>query len=276
MSREAEKIADPQQLLARLDELEAVARKLQAELDHSSRLATMGVLAGMIAHEFNNILTPILNYSMLALADLENDDLVTKALERNLEGAKSLTRISAAILGFIQQDDEAQACLLTDVVSNTIQCMANQHEKQGVQLVRSIPPRLAVQMQPICLQQVLLNLVLNALEAMKNQAGEIRISAAGEPDGTARVMIADTGCGIPPELIGRIFDPLVSLREKPRQGPRSLGSAKPTGHGLGLAICKRLVEEVGGSISVQSNVGQGTVFTIVLKQAPSESLRRSA
>jgi C4-dicarboxylate-specific signal transduction histidine kinase len=277
MINDARLANDRQVLLRRISDAEEKIARLEDELDQSSRLATLGTLAGMIAHEFNNILTPVLSYAQLALATPDDRELVSKALVRTVDGAEQLARIATAILGFLQGDDQLQEADINRVVDEALACMARNPAKAGVKVIRGVPNGLRARIRPVCLQHVLLNLFLNAVEAMRGRAGELRISASEHGDGRVVIRIADTGCGMPPEVARRVLEPLAH-RVQRVAGPQSAGriGEKGRGHGLGLAVCRRLVEEAGGHISVASELDRGTTFTLDLAGAAVESRRRSA
>lgn len=272
MPHDAKLDNDRDVLLGRIREMESQIQGLEADLDRTSRLATLGILAGMIAHEFNNLLTPVMSYSQLAIASPDDRELVSKALTRTVEGAEQLSRIASAILGFLRDDDQLADADVNRVVDLTLECMAKDPQKAGVQLVRRIPSGLRAGIRPICLQQVLLNLFLNAIDAMRGSGGELRISSEIEARGEVRLTVADTGCGMSREMVAQAFSP---LKSRPR-GEHETSRSPRRGHGLGLAICKRLVEEAGGGIDLQSSPGQGTTFHVRLPAPKQSQSRRSA
>jgi signal transduction histidine kinase len=218
----------------------------------------LGLLAGSIAHEFNNILTPVLSYAQLALASPEDPTIGTKALKKAVEGTEKASQIAASILGFIRNDPEPVYASIRTVVDDALRCIGRDLSKEGIALEIDVSRSLVASIRPIALEQVVINLVLNAVEAIKPSAGKLRIAARVDP-ATQHVIIDidDTGRGIPTHMIDRIFEPFVSAR--------SGDSAKGTG--LGLTICKRIVEEAGGSLAVLSRLGDGTTFTMRLPAA---------
>jgi len=299
MAFDAKLSNDREVLLGRIREMESQIGRLESDLDRTSRLATLGILAGMIAHEFNNLLTPVMSYSQLAIASPDDRELVAKALTRTVEGAQQLSRIASAILGFLRDDDQLADADVNRVIDLTLECMAKDPQKAGVSVIRRVPEGLRAGIRPICLQQVLLNLFLNAIEAMRGSGGELRITSAIEPGGQVRLIVSDTGCGMSREMLEQAFRPLAGrsgaestdhAARKPTPGetpPNSSagsgamggtgGGARPRrGHGLGLAICKRLVEEAGGSIQVDSQPGEGTTFRVRVPSAQQSQSRRSA
>ncbi len=228
------------------------------ELDHSDRLATLGTLAAGVAHEINNILTPVLAYAQMAASHPDDQDLQAKAIEKTITGVEVATRIASSILGFAGHNDAPDADV-ADVVTQAINCIARDPNKDQTDLRLEIQPGTRVRMNPLSLQQVLINLVLNAQEAMRQHGrpGRLIIAAITRADGTIGIRVSDNGPGLPKDIAGRIFEPFVTGRK------RQADSTRP-GHGLGLSICRRLIEQAGGSITASSTTGQGTTFLIVL------------
>ncbi|MAE61196.1 MAG: hypothetical protein CMJ49_07550 [Planctomycetaceae bacterium] len=246
-------------LLTDLESIEARLTQLQQGLTRSHRLATLGTMATIIAHEFNNILTPVISYCQLALAANEPvPDLYRKAVEKSLKGAERAAAISSSMLGFAREADGSPVCCVREVIDEVFSCLAREPEKDGIQLTINVPDDCWVRIPPIALQQVLLNLVLNARQAMRKQRGKLLLHA--EPQGDlVRLIVADTGPGIPPELIEQIFEPFVSKRDPaPGDAP---------GNGLGLTVCRDLIHGAHGTITVDSPPDHGATFTICLHPA---------
>lgn len=253
---------DEERLLHRIDELLSQVRHLESEVERTHRLATLGLLSGSIAHEFNNILTPVLSYAQLALAAPEDGDLCQKALRKSVDGTQKAAQIASAMLGFIREDMSEPTADVRAVLEESLQCMGRDLQKEGIDLEIAVPRGARVVMRPVALEQVLINLILNAVEAIRPGSGRLRIStcSTGNSADCARLKIdiEDSGRGMSAELAATIFQPFVSSGAK--EGRR-------TGTGLGLTICKRLVEEAGGTIGVSSEVGKGTVFSVTLPTA---------
>ncbi|MHC4776032.1 MAG: sensor histidine kinase [Planctomycetota bacterium] len=222
--------------LPRLAKAEADLESLRKELDHTHQLATLGTLTAGIAHEINNILTPVLAYAQMAAGNPEDAALQAKALNRTIAGVESASRIIEAVLGFARADEETRPANISRVIEASLACLSRAPERDGVTLTLEVDPDAAVSIRPLALQQVILNLVLNALAALQGNRGELRIIAAPEEDGTTQIRIADNGPGIPEKVASTLFEPFVTSR--PRQDG-SGRSAEPGGSGLGLAICKR-------------------------------------
>lgn len=271
------------ELYQRLSASEQQLASLRDELEHTHRLATLGTLTAGIAHEINNVLTPILSYAQLAKSHPEDRDLQCKANERTIAGIRTIADIITAMLGFAgttqSQSNEADVAKVFDAA---MACIGRDPARDGVRLTTQIPPGLLVAIQPLSLQQVFVNMVLNALHAMSPRGGDLRISAFARPNGSVTITIADTGPGIPHEIADRLFDPFVSTRMKDGKvgvngcengakngrSEANVGRSREIGgSGLGLTVCKRLVEGAGGTISVASSPGQGATFTVQLAGA---------
>jgi len=237
-----------------LDKLRAEVESLQAQLDQANKLATVGTMAAMVAHEFNNILTPIINYARMARS---NPALVEKALDRAADGGKRATSICTALLGVVRTPPKAsEPVSLQKLVDRTLDAMARRPEKDRIDLSIDVPDELTTT-RPTEVQQVLLNLLLNARTAVLQSAGPRRIAISARLDGDCTVIeVADSGVGIAADEHEKIFQPFHSNC--------SSAAGDHAGSGLGLAFCKRVLEQLGGSITVASQPGEGAVFTVRL------------
>lgn len=250
--------------LERINEAEASLSPLSDDLEHLHRLATMGTLTAGVAHEINNLLTPVLGYAQLALAHPDDSELVEKALAKAVAGVKAATRIAEIILGFTSDNDITQENAdIGRVVQASLECLAGKPDKSGIQIITRVPLGLNAKIPSLSLQNVLINLILNACHALDaNAGGSVTISAESDPKGRIVIRVQDTGPGISKEIADRLFEPFVSSK---KEAARSLKpQEKQGGFGLGLAVCKHLIESANGSIAVRSTPGSGTTFTITL------------
>lgn len=249
------------------DKLEAISRSLE----HSNRLAVLGTHAAAIAHEISNILTPATNYIELANADPDDPHKTRRALEHCSQAMNRASQISMSILDLATSKDSmfhveppsTDSCVIGAALEQALCCLLKRPANQGIDLQVDIEPDACAAIPMVTMQQILLNLLLNAMQALP-QGGTIRVSAytyapTHGPD-RASIRIADNGVGMAQEDLARVFQPFVSL-----QG----------GHGLGLMVCQLLVERAGGTISVQSEPGKGTTFVIDLPEAR-QAWRKSA
>jgi len=274
-------LANADEALARLDLLEHKLHAMNAELANLHRLSVLGVLAAGIAHEINNLLTPVLSYAQLALAKPEDEELRTKALQRTCAGIESVSQIVHAILGLSRGESDQAVANVAEVFDETLRCLARNPAKDAIQLENHIDSDAWVEINPVVLQQVLLNLMLNATKALKGRRGIIRVGTLPKRNGCTDIVVSDDGPGIPPEIMPTIFespsDSPPSIRKRAGAAPRSAHILatrirKPcdhhqTGSGLGLSICRQLIENASGTISCISEPNNGATFTITLPTA---------
>lgn len=237
-----------------LERLQSEVDALRCQLRHSQRLATVGTMAAMVAHEFNNILTPIINYARLAR---KNPKLAAKAVDRAAAGGERATAICRAILGVAHEGPEKpERAGLAELIREALAAMARDPAKDGIEFCLDVPGHLELNIRRAELQQVLMNLLLNARHAVIEGDRPRCITVSGRVrSGTAQIQVSDTGVGIDPEAVDRIFEPFYTTRG---------GGESPSGHGLGLTLCRDIVESMDGSIEVESTPGEGTTFTIRL------------
>lgn len=277
MSKHAQNHSDQDQLLNRVGDLSQRVRELEGEIERLHRLATLGTIAGSIAHEFNNILTPVMSYAQLALQAKHDAVLVEKALQKTVEGTDRAARIASAMLGFVRDGTAESNSFVERAIADSIACIGRDPAKDGIELIVQCEPSLVADIQAVALQQVLLNLLLNALDAVRPGSGRITVSAKRTTGNGARnqihsadvitITVEDNGCGIPAAQLDSIFEPFVTSRRQRERGE---------GTGLGLAICRRLINQAGGSITVTSTEGRGATFTIVLPAAAPVTAQKAA
>lgn len=266
---------------AMVDELERKIEERTRELEativerrHAERMASVGLLSASIAHEINNPLAVVignLELVMLSLNELTkgSDTLAAQMLEKlgtaddplrdALEAAERVRQIVRDLKIFSRSDssdDALQPVDLHKVINSTLRMATNEvrHRAKLVKVLGEIPP---VQGSELRLGQVLLNLVVNAAQAIPvGQAADNEIKITTFTEGERVVVeIADTGVGIPADKLDRVFDPFFTTK------PAGVGT------GLGLAICHRIIVELGGEIGVSSVVGKGTIFRVTLPRA---------
>lgn len=269
--------------------------------EHLERLATIGTLAGLIAHEFNNILTPVVSYAQLALSNPDDRELTAKALQRALDGSEKAAAIAHMILGFSRAEHPAPAdvsgasvagcstwndsrrngvpvqAVVSECVNAALACMVRDPKHDGIRLQTHIEPDARAAIRPVALQHVLLNLLLNARHAMLPRGGALSITAGPRAvDGKLEISIADSGIGMSGDQLANLFTPFRTTKSI-QQNANTMASKlraggveverRSGGTGLGMTVCKRLVEEAGGYLAVRSSPGQGTTVQIVLPRA---------
>jgi len=248
----------------RLALMQGQLEALREQLTESQRLATIGTIAAVIAHEFNNLLTPIVSYSQYALQSAEGEkpdmDLIRKALTKAFQSSSKAGRICTSMLGLARGESSFGDVRVQQLVDETLLVLARDPQKDGIALRVQVQPDLVVTADPVQLEQVLLNLLINARQAMLGRGGCITIKAQAVDSSEIRLQVIDTGPGIPERLLHKIFQPFFTTKGTTRKG-------EAKGTGLGLAICKEIVEHHKGRIEVQSELGRGTTFSIFLPAA---------
>jgi signal transduction histidine kinase len=244
--------------------IEAIERRhaaevaaLRREILEARKAATLGELLGTTTHEFNNALTTILNYAKLGL---RHRDAATrdKALERILSAGTRAARITASVLGMARRGGARfEPVRLEALVEDSLVLLEREMTKYRVQVEREFAPVPVVSANPGQLQQVFLNLLVNARQAMP-QGGRLIVRLSHDPaTGFVDLLVRDTGCGMTPEVMRRMFEPHFSTK----QGPDETGKG---GSGLGLSACREIVETHRGRIRVESAPGRGTAVTVRL------------
>ena len=250
--------------------------RLEAQLQQAQKMEAIGALAGGIAHDFNNILSAIIGYTELAMLN-EGAEHCQAELKQALLAANRARDLIKQILAFSRQTDEermpirvglvTKECVkfLRATIPSTIAIKTRIDEKSGTVLANSVE-----------LHQIIMNLCTNALHAIGDQGGKLEIAVEeteidhAQKQGTigldvgpyVRVSVTDTGGGIPPEILGKIFDPYFTTK------------AKGVGTGLGLAVVHGIVRKSGGAIQVESVPGHGTTFHILLPRVDQPSTQQ--
>jgi signal transduction histidine kinase len=240
-------------------EIETLRRQVVA----LQRVSSLGVLAGGVVHELNNALTPILNYAKLGL---RNPDTTyrERALTRILEAGQRAAAITAGMLGLSRtgrNPEERGAVNLNRLVEEVVLLTSKDLARNKVRLEVQFLGRPFARVNPAQIQQVVINLLINARQAMP-EGGVVTLRLAPDPSGRlAELSVIDRGIGIAPENLRRIFEPFFTTKI----GPDASGLG---GTGLGLAVCRDIVEAHHGRIRAESRLGQGSTFTLVLPTCP--------
>ena len=238
-----------------LDRLRRQVRQLRNQLRRAHGLATLGTLTAMVAHEFNNILTPVINGALLAKGD---PGRLTKALARVADGGQRAASICQALLGLSREaPPDPEPTPLRELVEQTVSAMARDPRRDHIELVLNVPADLTASARKAELQQVLLNLLLNARQSVLRRPAPRRIEVRAERSGDqVALRVLDNGVGVPRKNRARIFQPFFTTGADPR--------GRGGGSGLGLAFCRHTVRSMGGRISFESAEGAGATFTVVL------------
>ena len=245
-------------------EAEARMQELQAELVHTSRLSAVGTLASALAHELNQPLTAIANY-MSAGRDLVEDfkpdtaGMLREALDESVKEALRAGQIVRRLRDFVSKGEiDTQILPLSKLINDATTLGLVGAREKGVSWSIEIEPGIDnVLADRVQIQQVMVNLMRNAIEAMEGVAiKNLAILARPSGDEFVEISVADTGHGVPDDLISQLFQPFIST--------------KAQGMGLGLSICRTIIEAHGGHLAVESHRNGGTIFTFTLPRAVRE------
>lgn len=233
--------------------MEELNRQTQ-KLAHHQRLEIIGTLTSSIAHEFNNLLTPIMGNSMIALEKLpsDEDELYDELLEIYSASCKAKEIISRLSDLSRKNTENCFRQVAPDELVRKMVRTAEPARVENVQINMNLncwDQRLTA--NEIQLSQLILNLILNGFHAMEPEGGILTLATSFD-ENDIHIQVSDTGCGIPKEIQSKIFEPFFTTKETGR------------GTGLGLAIVAQVVEDHRGKISVESKSGMGTTFTVSL------------
>ncbi len=237
---------------------------LEKDMVQLEALANLGSATAMIAHEINNLLTPLTNYAELSLKHTDDRELAERTLRRTAKNCKQAGKVMESILSLAKAGcgEKIEAPLLP-MINAVFDCLCRDFTKDGITVEVLVSADLQVYASPVQLQQAIMNLVLNAREAMLPHGGKLTIAAQMDSNG-ALIKISDTGCGIEQSEMSRVFDTFFTTKHKKIAEQSTCGEHSRTGTGLGLALCKKVIDAHGGTITVESHPGKGTTFTISL------------
>ena len=228
----------------------------QEQLYHSQTLASIGRLAAGVAHEINNPLTGVLTFSSFLVKRMQDNPEVRKDLETIVRETKRCRRIVKGLLDFSKQVPVRKANInLGDVIARAMSIVESRLSLDNISVSRQLSDDLPlVTADPDQLLQVFINLLVNAADAIGGEGGEISIHAQPrKANGRSEVeiIVTDSGCGIPSEEIGKVFEPFYTTKDR-------------EGTGLGLAVVWGIIDKHGGAVDLTSEVGVGTTVTLRL------------
>jgi two-component system sensor histidine kinase DctS len=236
------------------------ARQQQDRLQSTARLVAMGEMASSIAHELNQPLAAISSYCTGAANLLRNQTPtadVLPALDKAVEQARRAGQVIRRVYSLARPGENSfETVDLAERVEAALALMDSEIRQKGIRVSLELSHQVSVEGDPVLLEQALFNLLRNAIESMRDTAPEQRklAIALACADGYARLAIADRGCGIDPDTAGQLFDPLFTT--------------KTEGLGMGLAICRSVIENHRGRLSFEANPEGGSVFHVLLPLAP--------
>ncbi|SIN60754.1 two-component system, LuxR family, sensor kinase FixL [Parasphingorhabdus marina DSM 22363] len=243
---------------------EGELQALQAELLHASRLSAVGTLASALAHEINQPLTAIANYLSAARdlvdeGDHINREFLGEALQESVSESLRAGKIIRRLREFVSKGEmKRQQLSIAQLVEDaTTLGLVGAYDKGVESTVRIAPDTNHVFVDRVQIQQVMVNLMRNAIEAMADSSvKKLTITVNSIPENAVQISVSDTGSGIDPEVGERIFDPFAST--------------KRGGMGLGLSICRTIIEAHEGKITVEPNPEGGTIFRVTLPKTEEE------
>ena len=235
-------------------ELQAKIEVLQEQLLQAQKLGSVGTLASSITHEFNNILTTVINYSKMGLRH-KDAAIREKAFTKILNAGQRAAKITTGMLSYARsKGDRRDPFSLEQLVGDVIVLVEKDLSVHRVNHHVEVIGKPHAEVNSGQIQQVLLNLIINARQAMDG-GGNLYITVReNHDDNLAEISVKDSGGGIPSEKLRDIFEPFYTTKTADDQGQG--------GTGLGLAMCRKIVEAHGGRIRVESAVGRGTNFIL--------------
>jgi two-component system NtrC family sensor kinase len=228
---------------------------------HTEKMASIGKMAAVLAHEINNPLSGILTYAKLLRKWIDSEDS-GKSRHKDIDDSLDLIASESRRCGDLVKNlltfsrttpINLQPTNLNQVIDRALRLIQHQLDLAAIQVQPELDPELPlVTCDGAQIEQVLLALMMNALDAMP-QGGNLWVTTKlSQQEGVIQITVRDDGCGIPPEILSRMFEPFLTTKETGR------------GVGLGLAISRSILERHNGNIEVQSEIGRGTTFTVTL------------
>ena len=240
--------------------LEQQVELLKTRLAEAQKLTALGELVSTTTHEFNNVLMTIINYAKLGMRHRDGATR-DKAFDKILAAGNRAAKITNTVLGIARNRSAGmESTDLTRLVEDALLLLEREMNKYRVRVEKQFRPIPEAMVNGNQIQQVLLNLLINARQAMPN-GGRLLIKLSHDPQSDmVELVVRDYGSGIPPEKLPHIFDAFYTTKD----GPDASGKG---GTGLGLSTCRDIIESHHGKIRVDSSVGKGTAFTLRLPPA---------
>jgi two-component system NtrC family sensor kinase len=225
-------------------------------LAFNEKMAELGRISAGIIHEVNTPLSVIISAAQLVMQEDGVPEAALEMVERIHQEAQRLSQMTRGILSFARRNDDSSGEIdICQTIHEVVMLLKYEIGKRSVKVVEEYDDRIpSLPVGGNRLKQVLLNLVMNALQVMEG-GGRLTLSCSLGADGSTEIRIADTGPGIPAESISRIFDPFYTTKKEGE------------GTGLGLFVSRNLIQELNGSLTVHSMLGEGTTFTITFPPA---------
>lgn len=248
-----------------IEQLQEQIANLENRLLEAQKSASLGELVSTTTHEFNNVLMTIINYAKMGVRH-KDEPTRDKALSKILAAGERAAKITNSVLGMARnRGEEFAAVNLEELISQTMVLLEREMQKYRIAVeyeLADVPPVYGVGNQ---IQQVLLNLLINARQAMEEGGRLIIRTVHDSKENTVDLVVRDFGTGMSTEQLQKIFEPYFSTKS----GPDETGKG---GTGLGLHACHKIIQAHGGKIRVESTPGKGTAFTIRLRTAKSNPI----
>ena len=242
-------------------ELQQRIAVLEEELMRAQRLSSVGALASSITHEFNNILTTVINYAKMGLRH-PDDATRTKSFDRILSAGQRAAKITTGMLAYARNSsDRIEPCDLKKLLEDVLMLVQKDLQMHRINVDLQASQSVWAKANASQIQQLLMNLIVNARQAM-GENGRLKLIVRDNPaEGWGEIVVGDSGCGIPHEKLPHIFESFYTTKKPDARGQG--------GTGLGLALCRKIVEAHQGRIRVESEIGKGTTFTLKLPRSES-------
>ena len=252
--------------ISRIKDLEKESLRIQAQLQQAQKMEAIGTLAGGIAHDFNNILSAVIGYTEIALADMPEGTSQHRNLQEVLKAGSRARDLVKQILTFSRQSEqELKPLQINQIVRETLKLL-RASLPTTIKISQDIQSDSAVLADPTQVHQVIMNLCTNAAHAMRPKGGQLKIEMSDVVLGGSfiedhpylstgdyiKLRVIDTGHGMEKAILDRIFDPFFTTKERGE------------GTGMGLAVVLGIVKSHGGTITVESEVGKGSIFSVFL------------
>ena len=267
--------------ISRIKDLEKESLRIQAQLQQAQKMEAIGTLAGGIAHDFNNILSAVIGYTEIALADVPEDTPQHRNLQEVLKAGSRARDLVKQILTFSRQtEQELKPVKINQIVRETLKLL-RASLPTTVKISQDIQSDSAVLADPTQIHQVIMNLCTNAAHALRSKGGQLKIDLSDvvlggsfieqhpylSPGVYIKLRVIDTGHGMEKAIVDRIFDPFFTTKERGE------------GTGMGLAVVLGIIKSHGGTITVESEIGRGSTFNVflpvIMREVDSEARTRA-
>lgn len=229
----------------------AINDDLLSQLAYNEKMAELGKISAGVVHELNAPLSVIVSASQMIMREEEVPEFVREMVARICSEAQRLSGLTRGLLNFSSQDVTTGEVDLNLTIEFILEFLRYEAARRSVTILRQLDYKLPlINLDPNLLKQILLNIIMNALQAMEEDGGKLLVETASAGENKVCLIISDSGPGIPYESINRIFEPYFTSKKSGE------------GTGLGLFVTRKLVEKMGGEIRAANRSGGGATFTV--------------